>query len=364
MALKIVRGKNLPIGADMGWSAIKLAQLRLAEGNYELVAADTEEIPRDCRSDPAARMNFLAEAFRRMLKPNTFRGRQCVLSLPADETCVQHVKLPRLKQEDLPKVLRSELRGKLPYDVEEAEIQYVMAGEVPAEGETKHEVIVVSARRRVLESYLAMSRRAKLDVVGINIEPCAVVECFGRLFRRNTDSERTILYVDMGARSTQVVFSHGNRIVFARNLQIGGDLLDQAIADGLGMPAEGAHSLRRDLIAAQSEQAAEAEQEVYTLLEEPLDLLSNELSKCLRYYEAVFRGRAIERAIFIGGQAYDRRLCQALARRLNVPAQIGDPLLRVKRIDETGQGKDFEQGAPQPDWAVAVGLSIGAAQAA
>ncbi|MCK4602323.1 MAG: hypothetical protein KAU28_07640, partial [Phycisphaerae bacterium] len=71
-----------------------------------------------------------------------------------------------------------------------------------------------------------------------------------------------------------------------------------------------------------------------------------------------------ERAIFVGGQALDKRLCQSIAKRLNLPAQIGDPLLRIKRIDGAGLEFGLDRREPQPHWSVAVGLSLGATRAA
>jgi hypothetical protein len=65
--------------------------------------------------------------------------------------------------------------------------------------------------------------------------------------------------------------------------------------------------------------------------------------------------------VFLGGQAYDKRLCQTLAKRLAMPAQIGDPLAGIYREP----GSEYDAGAlsegSQPEWAVAVGLSLGGA---
>ena len=68
--------------------------------------------------------------------------------------------------------------------------------------------------------------------------------------------------------------------------------------------------------------------------------------------------------VLAGGQAYDKRLCQSLAERLNLPAQIGDPLVRIGRVAGAGLQIGLDRREPQPQWAVAVGLSLGAAQAA
>jgi Tfp pilus assembly PilM family ATPase len=92
--------------------------------------------------------------------------------------------------------------------------------------------------------------------------------------------------------------------------------------------------------------------------------MTDELTQCLRYYESVFRNQGVERAIFLGGQAMDKRLCQLIAQRLNVPAQIGDPLVRIGSAAAGGSDLGIDRREPQPRWAVAVGLSLGSGQAA
>jgi len=248
-------------------------------------------------------------------------------------------------------------QGKLPWPLHEAIVRHVVAGELPGDGEVKQEIIAIAASRASVEAYLAAARKAKLDVLGVNVESCALVECFSRLFRRNADAARTILYLDMGHLTTQVVLSHGNRMVFARNLKIGAQSLDQAVAKTLEIPIEQAQAMRKDLLAAET--PTEAGEELYHMLSVPLDSLADQLMQCIHYYESVFRNQSIERAIFLGGAAYDKRLCQAIAQRLNLPAQIGDPLVRCGRIEGAGLGIGLDRREPQPDWAVAVGLSMG-----
>ena len=361
MSLKIIRGKTLPIGLDVGSSTVKMAQLRCADGEVELLAAESAPLAPACRTDRAKRLNELTRVIRRILKGGAFKNRRCVLSLPADETFVQHLKLPKSEPAEVNLTIRRELAGKLAYPVEEAIVRHIVAGEVQGEGGARQETIVVATRRVRLEAYVAAARRAKLDVAGVNVASCAIVECFARLFRRTSDASRTILYVDVGAATTQVVLSHGQRIVFARDLAIGGDQLDQVVAEGLGIPLDDAHTMRVKAMQGPLDEVIEAELE--RLLAAPLRRLTDELTQCLRYYESVFRGRGIERVIFLGGQAYDKRLCQWVAQRLNLPAQVGDPLVRVRR----GEGVSItalNHRQPQPGWAVAVGLSLGASHQA
>ena len=51
MSLKIIRGKTLPIGLDVGSSNVKMAQLRCGDGEVELLAAEWAAFAPDCRTD-------------------------------------------------------------------------------------------------------------------------------------------------------------------------------------------------------------------------------------------------------------------------------------------------------------------------
>jgi type IV pilus assembly protein PilM len=356
MEMKVLRGKNLPIGLDLGSATIKMVQLHQMVDGLELLAADHEELPRPCQADLDQRLAIYSQSIHKMLARNEFAGRQCVMSLPAEETFVHHVRIPFTPADQLSAAVKADLSGKLPYPADDAIIRHIFAGEVLGDGESKQEIIAIAASRRVLESYLAMTARAKLDVVGVDIESCAVVECFSRVFRRVSDAVSTTLFVDMGAASTQFVLAMGQKIVFARNLSSGGNKIDQALASKMNIAVEAAHALRQDLLKGQT--TPEAKDEFYSLLEDTIREIGEEMTQCLRYYESVFRNQVVERAIFVGGQAYDKRLCQSIAQRLNLPAQIGDPLARIRHRDGVGGALGLDWRQPQPAWAVAVGLSL------
>ena len=77
----------------------------------------------------------------------------------------------------------------------------------------------------------------------------------------------------------------------------------------------------------------------------------------LRYHDSQFPGKRVDRAMFVGGEARHRGLCQAVARALRLPAQMADPLARIARTGaEPALGVDLKQ--PQPGWAVALGLCL------
>src|SRR5262249_28012482 len=88
-----------------------------------------------------------------------------------------------------------------------------------------------------------------------------------------------------------------------------------------------------------------------------LNRLIEELELCRRYYETTFPDKPIQRLIFIGGEARQKTLCQQIARTMGLAAQIGDPLARLKPDDD--EIECLDRKLQHPNWAVAIGLSMG-----
>jgi type IV pilus assembly protein PilM len=86
--------------------------------------------------------------------------------------------------------------------------------------------------------------------------------------------------------------------------------------------------------------------------------LAKEISLCLRYYTVTFRGKLVERAVFSGGEAYERILLNVLRRHLTAKVEVAQPL---KGLDITNVNFDNNKRLHRRllcEWAVAVGLSL------
>jgi len=414
--------KMNPIGIDFGTDCLRLAQVVPFDHEHKLIAAASADVPAHVRNNASARLQFFVETTRDLLAQGNFRTREAVLAMPAASVFIQHLRLPKLSDEETRKALPWEARGKLPIDPNQALMRHVIAGEVYQDQEPKNEVILMAAAREVVNNFLAAAAKAKLDVVGMNVEPRALVDCFSHVYHRRGDGEMTSCFVDIGCASTRAVIARRGEILFARVIPIGGDHFNRASATAMSVGFEEAKMTRLKLAHAASPpsdpraksnpveqpsqpdagssepsvdqsfallnaslprasaetQSATAVMEapaqedeskvVESAVREPLSRLISELELCRRYYEGTFQNKPVDRLIFVGGEARQRGLCLAIAREMGLAAQIGDPLVRMGRISEIGIESGIDRHQPQPAWAVAIGLSMGptrvAAQAA
>ncbi len=411
-----------PIGVDFGSDCLRMAQVQVTDGEPRIIAAASADVPSHVRNDANARASFFVETAKDLLAQGGFKGRRAVLALPAAQMYIQHLRIPKMDDEAMKKALPWEARGKIPIDPMHALLRHVVAGEIYQDSEPKNEVILMAAAREVVNSMLASAAKAKLDVIGMNVEPMALVDCFNHIYRRKVDQASINCYVDIGFKSSRAVIAEGDKILFARSIPIGGEHFNRAVSVALGIgteeakllriklcqvqPAMDEHRAKQEIRAGETPEAGEesfallnaslaasekqqkvgagegalatatmpvvkkvkgklptdpAEQIVLVeeALHEPLEKLVQELGLCRRYHEATFQNKPVEKLVFVGGEAKQRRLCQNIAREMSLAAQVGDPLVRMGRISEVGIESGIDRRQPQPGWATAIGLSLG-----
>lgn len=436
-AMSTINGNVLPIAIDFGVSSLKVLQLSAGDAPA-LVAAAALPTPENFLTDPAKRFEFQFKALPRLIKSVGFKGKRAVCGIPAGQMFCKHMQFPRAENIDLAELVKQAVPTVLNCAPEALVYRHVAVegatpvgamGNTPgpggpgAPGGAKQEVICLAASRHFVGQLMEAIRDAKLEPVGMHPECFATVRAFEQINRRDADQNVVTLYLDIAYGSTKVWIGHGNRLVFAKTIAVGGRDLDQAVARSLDIDLATARAKRLNaailvaeprrpvapaaaasptpgglamLAAAMAKDvpgrpadAAAAEESGAVVTEEerrraglapglttdlasqspapvappefdvrePLEMLTDEIAGCLRYHQALFGGRRVDRVIFVGGESRHRGLCQHVARKIRVPAHVADPLARMARTGrEPCHGIDF--GAMQPGWAVAFGLGL------
>jgi type IV pilus assembly protein PilM len=398
-----------PIGVDFGTDSLRLAQVQFTDGEWRLIGAASADVPTHVRQDPVARAAYFIETTRDLLAQGGFHGRTAVLSLPSAQMHIQHLRVGKMDEQTMKKALRWEAHGKIPIPANQAVLRHIVAGEVYVDQEMKQEVIVLAAARSTVDQMLAAAVKARLEVVGMNVEPLAILDCFTHIYRRQADAETTFMFVDIGCSGTRAFISRGGQILFARSIPVGGEQFCAATATALNIDAEQAKTLRltlcnsappvvaptdgverradmsvpeqpsqpiseatETLLALSSAQPMAAvpaprlpdpmegqRRQVHEACQDTIKRLVQELNLCRRYYEATFPAKPVDKLIFVGGEANQRPLCQQIAREMGLAAQVGDPMCRLSKWCEPSADGGMDRRVPQPAWTTAIGLSFG-----
>src|SRR3954468_6848600 len=257
----LVGGKSSPIGVDFGSDSLRLAQVAPSGKEWKLVAAASADVPSHVRHDNNARMQFFIQTTKDLLSQGGFSGRSVALALPAASMFIQHLRLPKMDDEAMKKAIPWEARGKIPIDPGHALLRYHVAGEVYQDQEAKCEIVLMAAGRDIVNGLLGMAAKARLDVVGMNVEPKAIVDCFTHLYRRKNDAGVTNFFVDIGCAGTRAFIARGSHILFARAIHIAGDHFTRAVASAFGLNLDEAKLLRLKLCNAAAPERRQSEPE-------------------------------------------------------------------------------------------------------
>ncbi len=413
MALSMFTSLASPIVADFGSASVKL--LQVSSGDKPVVVAAAElVIPDELRGQAIdRRFEFFAQKLPQLLKDNGFKGKRVVCCPPSAQMLVQHMQLPTT---DTPiEMIKAQLQAQLSIDTSGVVVRSVAVTSSPnSQGKVEH--IAFAIARDDVMRYVDLFKRMKIQVIAVHNEVQSLLYAFDHINRRETDVSVSTLYVDLGWGTTKVAIGHGRQLVFAKCIALGGRHFDQVVAQAFkcDLTTARARRLAEDLLPlrqapalTQQQQQQSSDQGGLAILKagmaqadsdarlennlhatstvddrrgggrpralgsdvpeaggpvkmtvdftEQLESLADDLSMCTRYHAACFSGRAIDRVVFLGGEARQIGLCQYLAEALGLHAKSGDPLARL--LGPATPAGLPEPGEAHPAWAVACGLS-------
>jgi len=321
--LWFLKNRTYPIGVDIGDDTLKLVQLANSGNGVSLIAGGSENRPEDVKPGSGDWQRWAIEAIRKLTANGEFRGREAVAAMPASEVFIDHLKMPKIENDKLEAVLLSKIKQKLPVESEGAMIKYI-----PTEEDN---VMVIAAEREKVDRHLAIYERANLQIKSIAVWPAALANSYTRFFgRRKTDIEAIVMLLEIEPNRTNVVICRHKNLLFARSIPIGAKQLENApeCDEGRSVPQA----------------------------DEMMTRLVLELTACRRHFDSMHRKAQMERLIFFSGRAADKEICTAIAKQLEMPAQMGDCLAAVEIASPYDSGID-RRGC-RVNWATAFGLSL------
>ena len=211
------------LGIDIGTTSVKAAAVRSAY--RKLVLEGLAEAPlREDRSEEAVK-SAIREAAQGALGIGSADG--IATSLPGTQTTLRTVRIPETAAQKLSDVLPFELESQLPFDLENAVLDWrVLDGHTNEEGLAVLSVVaqLEDARRRVelVKGALGIEpERLGSGAFPIaNLAPLATV----------LSDARTVALLDLGNKTSDIVVLEAGEPVFSRTLSLGTEGLPQTAA--------------------------------------------------------------------------------------------------------------------------------------
>lgn len=270
------------------------------------------------------------------------------IAVPGYLALTKFIKTPSAAKEKRSKMVAFEAAENIPYPLEEVVWDYV----VVSDDGFDLEVMLAAAKFDAMQSLCGAA-----DAAGFPVEratPAGMALCHA--FRYNYPQVHDpVLVVNVGARSTNLLFLEGDRF-YLRTLALAGNFVTQAIADELRIDFASAETLKIQVLSGKSDlpgnsPSRHAVERAATAFANRLTL---EITRSAVNHRRHTGGGAATAVYITGGGSLIAELAPAMTEKLHVPVERYQPL---RNVDLSGDSRAAGAEASAPVLADLVGLA-------
>src|SRR5437773_3261984 len=318
------------ITVNIGSQTIGLAEFRLINDRLVLVNYRFREMPLDPatgeRQDAHTALHETAVALREIMQELHINPAPVNYAVPAQSVFARFVKLPALDAEKIDKIIAFEAQQNVPFPMDQVVWDYQLVGGGMGE---QIQVVIVAIKRDLLEEINNAVEETGLRTRIIDVASMALYNAFCYNY---SDLNGCSLLVDIGARTTNVLFVESGRI-FSRSLPIGSSAITAAIAKEFGESFAAAETRKnRDAFVALGGAAEPADPNIGRLskiVRSTMTRLHAELMRSVTYYRAQQQGDRPARIFLCGGGAGMPNMREFFQEKFELPVEFFNPLQNV-----------------------------------
>ena len=319
------------ISLNLGSQTIRLAEFRLQpHGALALMNYRFHETPLDPatgeRTDPHVALQEAVVALREMMQKMHIHRGPVNYAVPAQSVFARFVKLPGLDAEKIDKIISFEAQQNVPFPIDQVIWDYQLVGGGMGE---QIQVVIVAIKRELLDE---INNTVEETGLRTNIVDVASMGLYNAFCYNYTDLSDCSLLVDIGARTTNVLFIEPGRI-FSRSLPIGGGAITAAIAREFGESFAAAESRKnRDGFVALAGAADPADANVARLSKiarSSMTRVHAELMRSITHYGAQQQGNRPARIFLCGEGAAMPNMREFFQEKFELPVEFFNPLKNV-----------------------------------
>jgi type IV pilus assembly protein PilM len=316
------------VTVDLGTSTLKVGEFGITRGGgLTLLRFGVSELGLDPNKEED-RGPFITSTLAKLFKDQGVRGRSVQLSISGQSVFMRFVKLPPVAADQVEQVVAFEAQQNVPFPINEVTWDYQM---MPNRGSgVEAEAVIVAIKKDVLEAEVAAVEKAGVRISHVDVAPFTLLNAFRYSEPQN---EECALIIDMGARSTNLIFVEKNSF-WIRNVPIAGNQISQSICNELQEPFTAAETLKKGKgfvslggVYADPDDVDAAR--ISKLIRSTMTKLHVDINRSIAYYRTTLNGTAPKRVFLTGGSSQLPYLDLFIADKLSLPVAYFNPLRNV-----------------------------------
>lgn len=313
-------------GLDIGSSSIKLLEIKGKE--VESIGMVVNPLGKNNLDLVPKEKNQLAEAVKGLIKESKVKTKTVVMSVPESQVFTRVMSLPVMSTPEIASSIKWELDQVVPYPPDKIEISWaVMYRPKKNTGDEKIQVLVVAIPKNVSQSYVEFLALIGMEPLRVENEVVSLVRGVGRM----RSKEEAVLLMDMGASTTKLIVSEGERIFNTHVVPVAGMALTRMIAESFKLDLSQAEQYKR----VYGIDPSQVEGKIVQATSALMNNLIIEIKKVVSAFSVAEPERQLKKLVLTGGGAYLKGLMPFLVEKLALEVVLADAFEGIKVLEKS-----------------------------
>ena len=341
-----IKQQTLSLGLDIGSHSIKICELHENEGGLELISLGSAILPSGTVEDGELQdPETVGAVIKALVKNLKIKAAKAAISISGYSVIMKKVNLTVMTESELAEHIQEEAEQYIPFEIDEVYLDFQDL-HTNTETEERTDVMLVAAKKEVINGYLDMLKTAGLKTVIVDVDAFALENSY----EANYGNEGNVLLVDIGSAKMNInIIDHGISI-FARDIMMGSRQLSEEIQARFGLSFEEAEGLKLGSIPPEDKQ-----EEIEEIFANICTQWIMEIKKAIDFYNSNYVDNPIEKMVLSGGGSKVKGLDQFFSDELDLSVEMFDPFANTK-VDTSKIDSTYLNNIA-PEMAIAMGLA-------
>jgi len=310
---------------DIGSHSLKLAEFVDVKGGVEMTRYAVGDLGIDPQSD-TDRSQFIITTIHDLIRESGCKPGPVQVSISGHSVFSRFVKLPPVEHEKVYQIIQYEAQQNVPFPMNEVVWDYqLISGN---DGDV--DVMLAAIKSDIIDSISDCVQFTGLTPNRVDVAPMALYNAV----RYNYDNlPPCTLVVDIGARSTDLIFIEAGR-VFSRSVPVAGNQITQLIMNEFGITFDDAEAMKKAHAyvafgGAYEGPQSETVDKVSKSVRSMMTRLHQELNRSINFYRSQQGGQQPSLLLLTGGSSVIPYTDTFLREKLNVETDYFNPFNNV-----------------------------------
>ncbi len=327
-------GKKTSVGLDIGSGFVKLVEVDHSGDQPEVSRVAMEpRLPDAIVEGEIMDPGLVADTIKSLFERVGIKGREVVTAVGGHDVIIKKIEMDRMKESDAREVIRWEAEQHVPFDIKSVELDFQVLN--PLEEGLQMEVILVAAKKELVDNRIALLADAGLSASVIDVDAFALHNAFERNYPEAM--EGIVALVNVGHEITNVNILEDGVPILTRDIPFGSRRVREDLQRERGLTAE------------QAEDVVQGREEIDDLAQfvgQSADEIAVGIERASAFLMTRQSGEGLGKIYLSGGGSRIPGMTDALAERMNVETHQVNPFERTPVRPDAAVNLNLEEASP------------------